>query len=155
MNTYMFVMLVGAEKSSKSGSNFSMSDLQEYASSRSIKKELAASPSILDPKGMSTRGKGAKKRKTAEPTEGLPLMERQLHEYVSEIFLAKDKKISSLEKETNLLLKELVLAQITAQQEKAEVMDGAKLFATIAMLKIKLQMAKEAEDPAFVSSEWD
>ncbi|MFS7910675.1 hypothetical protein Hanom_Chr02g00109001 [Helianthus anomalus] len=65
-----------AGKSSKSASKFSVSDLQEYASSRSIKKELVASPSIPEPKGMRTRGKGAKKRKTAEPSEGLPLMER-------------------------------------------------------------------------------
>ncbi|MFS7934867.1 hypothetical protein Hanom_Chr05g00396691 [Helianthus anomalus] len=69
MNTYLFVMLVGDGKSSKSTSRFSVSDHHEYASSRSLKKELAASPRIPEPKGMSTRGKGAKKRKTAEPTE--------------------------------------------------------------------------------------
>ncbi|MFS7966997.1 hypothetical protein Hanom_Chr09g00780551 [Helianthus anomalus] len=34
---------------------------------------------------MSTRGKGDKKRKTAEPIEGLPVIEHQLHEYVSEV----------------------------------------------------------------------
>ncbi|MFS7912580.1 hypothetical protein Hanom_Chr02g00131631 [Helianthus anomalus] len=34
-------------------------------------------------------------------------------------------------------------------------MEGAKLSATIAMLKIKLQMAKEVEDPAFDRSAWD
>ncbi|MFS7954281.1 hypothetical protein Hanom_Chr07g00628461 [Helianthus anomalus] len=34
-------------------------------------------------------------------------------------------------------------------------MDGAKLSATIAMLKIKLQMAKEGADPSFDRSEWD
>ncbi|KAJ0521786.1 hypothetical protein HanIR_Chr10g0475061 [Helianthus annuus] len=129
----------GDVKSSKSASRFSVSDLQEYASSRSLKEELTASPSILFPKSMSTRGKGAKKRKTVEPTKGLPLIERPLQEYVSEkfvevqilldqhlakaeqknldfqqMFLAKDKKISSLKKEINLLQKELVLAQITA-----------------------------------------
>ena len=37
----------------------------------------------------------------------------------------------------------------------AEVIDGAKHSATVAMLKIKLQMAKEAEDPAFDRSAWD
>ncbi|MFS7934866.1 hypothetical protein Hanom_Chr05g00396681 [Helianthus anomalus] len=72
-----------------------------------------------------------------------------------QIFLAKDKKISSLEKEVNLLQKEVVLAQITAKKQKAKVMDGAKLSATIAMLKIKLQIAKEAKDLAFERSEWD
>ncbi|MFS7936408.1 hypothetical protein Hanom_Chr05g00415221 [Helianthus anomalus] len=67
----------------------------------------------------------------------------------------KVKKIFSLEKEVNMLQKELLLAEITAQKKKEEVMDGAKLSATIAMLKIKLQMAKEAEDSAFDRSEWD
>ncbi|MFS7977180.1 hypothetical protein Hanom_Chr10g00901081 [Helianthus anomalus] len=42
------------------------------------------------------------------------------------MFLAKDKKISSLEKEINLLQKELVLAQITAQQEKDPAFDRAE-----------------------------
>ncbi|KAJ0560933.1 hypothetical protein HanHA300_Chr06g0217031 [Helianthus annuus] len=169
-----------ASKSSKSASRFSVSDLDAFASSKAIKKELAASPSILNRKVMSTRGKVAKKRKTTEPTEGLPLIQHQFEEYVSEkfaeiqmllnqhleeaeqknldfqkMFLAKDKKISSLEKDLNLAQKELVLTQIMAQQEKAEVIKGAKLFATIAMLKIKLQMAKEAEDPAFDGSAWD
>ncbi|MFS7955717.1 hypothetical protein Hanom_Chr07g00645911 [Helianthus anomalus] len=153
MNTYLFVMLVGTEKSSKSASRFSVSDLQEYASSRSLKKELAARTSISNPKSMSTRG-----RKFAEVQI---LLDQHLAEAeqknldFQQMFLAKDKKISSLEKEVNLLQKELVLAQIITQQEKAEVMEGAKLSATIAMLKIKLQMAKEAEDPAFDRSEWD
>ncbi|MFS7896989.1 hypothetical protein Hanom_Chr00s006468g01734001 [Helianthus anomalus] len=85
MNTYMLVMFIGEGKSSKSVFRFSVSDLQEYASSRSLKKELAASPSIPEPKGMSTRGKGAKKRKTVEPTEGLPLIEGQVQEYISKV----------------------------------------------------------------------
>ncbi|MFS7906315.1 hypothetical protein Hanom_Chr01g00057831 [Helianthus anomalus] len=71
------------------------------------------------------------------------------------MFISKDKKITSLEKEINLLEKELVLAQITAQQEKAEVMEEAKHSATVSMLKIKLQMTKEAEDPTFDKVEWD
>ncbi|MFS7935802.1 hypothetical protein Hanom_Chr05g00407831 [Helianthus anomalus] len=71
------------------------------------------------------------------------------------MFLAKDKKISSLEKDINLVKKELVLTQITAQQENEEVMEGAKVSATIAMLKIRLQMAKEAEDPTFDRSAWN
>ncbi|KAJ0578315.1 hypothetical protein HanIR_Chr05g0245931 [Helianthus annuus] len=169
-----------ARKSSKSASRFSVSDLDAFASSKSIKKELATSPSIPNPKGMNTRGKGAKKRKTSESLEGLPLIQHQFEEYVSEkfaeiqmlldhnlaeaeqknldfqkIFLAKDKTISSLEKDLNLVKKELVLTQITAQQEKEEVMEGTKLSTTIAMLKIKLQMAKEAEDPSFDRSAWN
>ncbi|MFS7912581.1 hypothetical protein Hanom_Chr02g00131641 [Helianthus anomalus] len=78
--------ILGAAKSSKSASRFSVSNLNEFASSRSVKKELAASPSILNPKGMSTRGKRAKKRKNAEPTEGLPLIQHQFEEYVSKKF---------------------------------------------------------------------
>ncbi|MFS7964340.1 hypothetical protein Hanom_Chr08g00749101 [Helianthus anomalus] len=167
-------------KSSKSASKFSVNDLDVFAASKSIKKQLIASPSVPNPKRMSTRGKGAKKRKAAEALEGLPLLQHQFKDYVSEkfaeiqmlldshteeaeqkildfqkIFLAKDKKISSLENEVNLVKRELVLTQATAQQEKAEVMEGAKLSATIAMLKIKLQMAKEAEDPDFDRSAWD
>ncbi|MFS7937220.1 hypothetical protein Hanom_Chr05g00425051 [Helianthus anomalus] len=51
--------------------------------------------------------------------------------------------------------KERVLAQITTQQEKAEVMELAKHSSTVAMLKIKMQMAKEDDDPAFDKAEWD
>ncbi|MFS7956031.1 hypothetical protein Hanom_Chr07g00649781 [Helianthus anomalus] len=144
-----------ASKSSMSASRFSVADLQDIVSPRSIKKELAASQSNPEPKGMSTRGKGAKRKKLSESSKGLPLMECQLHDYVSEIALAKDKKISSLEKDINTLQKEFLLAEITTNKERIEIMDGAKLSATIAMLKIKLQMAKEAADPSFDRSEWD
>ncbi|MFS7978128.1 hypothetical protein Hanom_Chr10g00911991 [Helianthus anomalus] len=89
-------------------------------------------------------------------------MERQFHDYVSEktldlqkIATAKDKKIPQLEKENNTLQKELLLAEITANKERLEVIDGAKHSAAIMMLKIKLQMAKEAADPSFDRSEWD
>ncbi|MFS7968925.1 hypothetical protein Hanom_Chr09g00803171 [Helianthus anomalus] len=85
MNTYLGFVLVGAGKFSKSVSRFSVGDHQDNASPKSLKKELATSSSKPDPKGMSTRGKGAKKRKTAEPTEGLPVIEHQIHEYVSEV----------------------------------------------------------------------
>ncbi|MFS7966977.1 hypothetical protein Hanom_Chr09g00780321 [Helianthus anomalus] len=74
-----------AAKSSKSASRFSVADLQDIASPRSIKKELAASQSNPEPKGMSTRGKGTKKKKPTKSSEGLPLMERQLHDYVSKV----------------------------------------------------------------------
>ncbi|MFS8017875.1 hypothetical protein Hanom_Chr15g01385571 [Helianthus anomalus] len=120
--------LVGAGKSSKSASRFGVSDLDAFAASKSIKKQLAASPSIPNSKSMSTRGKGATKRKAAEALEGLPLLQHQFEEYVSEKFakiqmpvdshveeaeqkildfqkisLAKDKKLSSLENEINLV----------------------------------------------------
>ncbi|MFS7953047.1 hypothetical protein Hanom_Chr07g00614041 [Helianthus anomalus] len=54
MNTYLCFVFVGAGKSSKSASRFSVSDLDAFASSKSIKKELATSLSIANPKGMST-----------------------------------------------------------------------------------------------------
>ncbi|KAJ0957340.1 hypothetical protein HanPSC8_Chr01g0026111 [Helianthus annuus] len=169
-----------AAKSSKSASRLSVGGIQEYVSPRSIKKELAASQSIPETKGICTRGKGTKRKKPAEPTEGLPLMERQLLEYVSEKFakvqilidqhvaeaeqksldlqaiaVAKDKKISQLEKENKELQKVLLLAEMTAQRERIEAMEGAKHSAAIVMLKVKLQMAKEAADPSFDRSEWD
>ncbi|MFS8024865.1 hypothetical protein Hanom_Chr16g01468321 [Helianthus anomalus] len=54
-----------------------------------------------------------------------------------------------------MLQKELLLAQITTQKERMEIMEGAKQSATIAMLKIKLEIAKEAADPSFDKVEWD
>ncbi|MFS7888913.1 hypothetical protein Hanom_Chr00s000002g01600601 [Helianthus anomalus] len=42
-----------------------------------------------------------------------------------------------------MLQKELLLVEITAQKERTKIMEGAKLSATIAMLKIKMHMAKE------------
>ncbi|KAM0008578.1 hypothetical protein Hdeb2414_s0110g00797921 [Helianthus debilis subsp. tardiflorus] len=169
-----------AAKSSKSASRFSNGDLKDIVSPRSIKRELAASQNNPEVKGMSTRGKGTKRKKPTESSEGLPLMERQFHDYLSEKFaevqilldqslaeaeekifdfqkivVAKDKKISSLEKDNNTLQKELLLAEITANKERMEVMDGAKLYDVVAMLKMKLQMAKEDDDPSFDRSEWD
>ncbi|MFS7929665.1 hypothetical protein Hanom_Chr04g00335241 [Helianthus anomalus] len=70
--------MLSAAKSSKSASRFSVGDIHEYVSPRSSKKELVASQSIPETKGISTRGKGTKRKKPADPIEGLPLMERQL-----------------------------------------------------------------------------
>ncbi|XP_021985226.1 nucleoporin GLE1-like [Helianthus annuus] len=50
----------------------------------------------------------------------------QKHLDFQKMFLAKYKKIISLENEINLVKKELALTQITAQQEKEEVMEGNK-----------------------------
>ncbi|KAJ0791587.1 hypothetical protein HanOQP8_Chr01g0007361 [Helianthus annuus] len=119
-------------KSSKSALRFSLNDLQDIASPKSLKKDQAVSQSNPKSKGMSTSDKGTKRKKLAETSKGLPLMERQPHDYVSER-----------------------LAEISAQKERTEIMDGAKLSASITMLKIKLQMAKEAEDPSLDRSAWD
>ncbi|MFS7949238.1 hypothetical protein Hanom_Chr06g00569221 [Helianthus anomalus] len=74
-----------AGKSSKSASRFSVSDLDAFASSRSGKKQHAASPSIPAPKAVSIKGKGGKKRKTDDTLEGLPLIQHQFEEYVSKV----------------------------------------------------------------------
>ncbi|MFS7955862.1 hypothetical protein Hanom_Chr07g00647751 [Helianthus anomalus] len=108
-----------ATKSSKFASRFCVGDIQEYVSPRSIKKELAASQSIPRTKGVSTRGKRIKRKKPAEPTKGLPLVEHQLQEYISE-------------KE---LRKELLVTEMTAQRERIEVMEGAKHSVAVVMLK--------------------
>ncbi|KAJ0448171.1 hypothetical protein HanRHA438_Chr17g0821671 [Helianthus annuus] len=76
--------MLSAAKSSKSASKFGVSDIQDIVSPRSIKKELAASQSIPEGKGMSTRAKaGNKRRKPSKPTGDLPLVEQQLDEAVS------------------------------------------------------------------------
>ncbi|KAJ0814446.1 hypothetical protein HanPSC8_Chr17g0785811 [Helianthus annuus] len=181
MNTYLFFVCVGAVKSSKSASKFGVSDIQDIVSPRSIKKELAASQSMPESKGISTRAKGrSKRKKPSESSEGLPLIEQQLHEAVSEKFAeiqilqgqhladaeerilnlqtiaaAKDKRIAHLEKESKTLQKQMLLADITANKERLEIIDEAKKSVAIVTLKIRLQMAKEAADPSFDRSEWD
>ncbi|MFS7960514.1 hypothetical protein Hanom_Chr08g00703991 [Helianthus anomalus] len=74
-----------AGKSSKSATRFSVSDLDAYVPPKSAKKQPASSPSIPNLRGASTKGKGGKKRKTAETLEGLPLIQHQFEEYVSEV----------------------------------------------------------------------
>ncbi|MFS7954282.1 hypothetical protein Hanom_Chr07g00628471 [Helianthus anomalus] len=117
----MCFMLVGAAKSSKSASRFSLTDLQDIASPKSLKKDRAASRINLEPKGMSTRGKGTK-RKKPKFAEVQIFMDQRLAEAeeknldFQKIALPKDKKISSLEKDINMLKKELLLAEITTQK---------------------------------------
>ncbi|KAJ0788584.1 hypothetical protein HanPI659440_Chr05g0193411 [Helianthus annuus] len=168
-------------KSSKSASKFGVSDIQDIASPGSIKKELAARQSIPESKGMSTRAiGGAKRKKPFESSEGLPLIEQQPHEAVIEKFAeiqilqgqclaiaeerildlqtigaAKDKRIAHLEKEIKTLQKQILLADMTPNKERLEIIDEAKKSAAIVTLKIRLQMAKEAVDPSFDRSEWD
>ncbi|MFS7929694.1 hypothetical protein Hanom_Chr04g00335561 [Helianthus anomalus] len=122
--------------SSKSASKFGLSDIQDIVSPRSIKKELAASQSIPE-----TRGKGSKRKKPSESSEGLPLIERQHHEAVSE--------------ESKTLQKQILLADITTNKERLEIIDDAKKSTAIVTLKIRLQMAKEAADPSFDRSAWN
>ncbi|MFS7998114.1 hypothetical protein Hanom_Chr12g01149911 [Helianthus anomalus] len=74
MNTYLCVVLVGATKSFKSASRFSVADLQDITSPRSLKKELATRQTNPEAKGISTRDKGTKRKKPTESSKGLPLM---------------------------------------------------------------------------------
>ncbi|KAJ0485895.1 hypothetical protein HanLR1_Chr14g0535951 [Helianthus annuus] len=129
---------------------------------------------------MCTRGNGSKRKKPSESSEGLPLIEQQLHDAVSEKFAeiqvlqgqyladaeehildlqtiaaAKDKRISNLEKESKMLQKQILLAEITSNMERLEIIDDAKKSAAIVALKIRLQMAKEVADPSFDRSAWD
>ncbi|MFS7954703.1 hypothetical protein Hanom_Chr07g00633651 [Helianthus anomalus] len=126
-------MFVGAGKSSKSTSRFSVTDIQEYASPRSLKKELAASQSIPESKGVNTMGiLNTKILYLQKFTEVQILIDQHVAEVeqkcldLQAIAVAKDKKIFQLENEHKALRKELLVAEMTAQMERIEVMEGAK-----------------------------
>ncbi|KAJ0588023.1 hypothetical protein HanIR_Chr04g0169831 [Helianthus annuus] len=162
-------------KSVKSASKFGISDLANVKSSR--KKAPAASPSASAPKAP-IRGKG-KKRKTSEDLQGFPLLRQQFLDYFDEKFtemetyvnqvedqdrqiadlqqmgVQKDLKIADLEKEIRAVKDEAVKALINFDYEKHDITQDAKVSAAIAMYKIQLQMATEAQDPSFDKSTWD
>ena len=75
---------VGAGKSSRSASKFSVTDLDTV---RSSKRKPAASPTVTIPKAPISKGKGGKKRKTSEADnlQGLPLLRHQFLEYFNEV----------------------------------------------------------------------
>ncbi|KAJ0493219.1 hypothetical protein HanIR_Chr12g0583681 [Helianthus annuus] len=124
-------------KSAKSASKFGIDELANVKSSR--KKTSVASPSASAPKAP-VRGKG-KKRKTSEDLQGFPLLRQQFLDYVNEELRAtKDEAAQML---------------INMDGEKQEITQDAKVSAAIAMYKIQLQMAAEAQDPAFDKSSWD
>ena len=60
---------------------------------------------------------------------------------LQQVSVLKDHKIASLEKDLNDAKTQTVKAQINADYEKHELMEGAKVSAAIAMYKTKLQMA--------------
>ncbi|KAF5765241.1 hypothetical protein HanRHA438_Chr15g0713731 [Helianthus annuus] len=145
-------------RSVKSASIFGISDLANVTSSKK-KKAPAASPSASAPKA-SIRGKG-KKRKTSEDLQGFPLLRQQFLDYVNEIAdlqqmgVLKDLKIADLEKELRAMKAEAAQRLIEMDNEKQEIIQDAKVSAATAMYKIQLQMAAEAQDPAFDKSSWD
>ncbi|KAM0055599.1 hypothetical protein Hdeb2414_s0006g00208061 [Helianthus debilis subsp. tardiflorus] len=167
-----------AGKSSKSASKFGIDDLANVKSSR--KKTPAASPTASAPKAP-IRGKGGKKRKAseAEDLQGLPLFRQQFLDYFNKKFAEietyvghvedqdrqitdlqhvaalKDLKIADLEKELQATKGEAAKMLINFDYEKQEITQDAKVSAAIAMYRIQLQMATEAQDPSFDKSTWD
>ncbi|KAF5792894.1 hypothetical protein HanXRQr2_Chr09g0411141 [Helianthus annuus] len=163
-------------RSVKSASMFGISDLANVTSSKK-KKAPAASPSASAPKA-SIRGKG-KKRKTSEDLQGFPLLRQQFLDYVNEklaeietylgnvedqesqiadlqqMGVLKDLKIGDLEKELRVMKAEAAQRLIDMDNEKQEITQDAKVSAAIAMYKIQLQMAEEAQDPTFDKGSWD
>ncbi|KAJ0626412.1 hypothetical protein HanHA89_Chr01g0012871 [Helianthus annuus] len=164
-----------AGKSVKSASKFGIDELANVKPSR--KKTPAASPSASAPKAP-IRGKG-KKRKASEDLQGFPLIRQQFLDYVNEklaevetylghvedqesqiadlqqMGVLKDLKIADLEKELRATKDEAAQMLINMDGEKQEITQDAKVSAAIAMYKIQLQMAAEAQDPAFDKSSWD
>ncbi|KAJ0916468.1 hypothetical protein HanPSC8_Chr06g0262041 [Helianthus annuus] len=162
-------------RSVKSASKFGISDLANVTSSK--KKALAASPSASAPKAP-IRGKG-KKRKASDDLQGFPLLRQQFLDYVNEklaeietylghvedqdrqiadlhqMGMLKDLKITDLEKKIRAVKDEAVKALIKFDYEKHDITQDAKVSAAIAMYKIQLQMATEAQDPSFDKSTWD
>ncbi|KAJ0898977.1 hypothetical protein HanRHA438_Chr08g0362971 [Helianthus annuus] len=162
-------------RSVKSASKFGISDLANVTSSK--KKAPAASPSVSAPKA-SIRGKG-KKRKASDELQGFPLLRQQFLDYVNEklaeietylgnvedqesqiadlqqMGVLKDLKIGDLEKELRVMKAEAAQRLIDMDNEKQEITQDAKVSAAIAMYKIQLQMAEEAQDPTFDKGSWD
>ncbi|KAM0034507.1 hypothetical protein Hdeb2414_s0016g00498691 [Helianthus debilis subsp. tardiflorus] len=67
----------------------------------------------------------------------------------------KDLKIADLEKELRATKDEAANELINFDYEKHDITQDAKVSAAVAMYKIQLQMAAEAQDPAFDKSTWD
>ena len=67
----------------------------------------------------------------------------------------KDLTIADLEKELQATKDEAAQRLIDMDNEKQEITQDAKVSAAIAMYKIQLQMAEEAQDPTFDKSSWD
>ncbi|MFS7955544.1 hypothetical protein Hanom_Chr07g00643911 [Helianthus anomalus] len=101
--------------SSKSASKFGLSNIQDIVSPQSIKKELPATQSALETKGMSTRAKGAKGRSPLNPLKKFVEIQVLQGQYLADaeerildlqsITAAKDKRITNLEKESKILQK--------------------------------------------------
>ena len=69
--------------------------------------------------------------------------------------MLKDLKIADLQKELQATKNDAAKMLINFDYERHEITQDAKVSAAIAMYKIQLQMAMEAQDPAFDKSTWD
>ncbi|MFS7901210.1 hypothetical protein Hanom_Chr16g01489641 [Helianthus anomalus] len=67
----------------------------------------------------------------------------------------KDLKITDLEKELRATKDDAAKMLINFDYEKHDITQDAKVSAAIAMYKIQLQMATEAQDPSFDKGTWD
>ncbi|KAM0005507.1 hypothetical protein Hdeb2414_s0210g00833261 [Helianthus debilis subsp. tardiflorus] len=122
---------------------------------------------------------GVKERRERPDLQGLPLLRQQFLDYFNEKFaeiedyvghvedqdkriadlqqvaVLKDLKIADLEKELLATKGEAAKMLINFDYEKQEITQDAKVSAAIAMYRIQLQMATEAQDPSFDKSTWD
>ncbi|KAJ0874580.1 hypothetical protein HanPSC8_Chr11g0465941 [Helianthus annuus] len=74
---------------------------------------------------------------------------------LQQVAVLKDLKIADLQKELQATKNDAAKMLINFDYEKHEITQDAKVSAAIAMYKIQLQMAMEAQDPAFDKSTWD
>ncbi|MFS7948971.1 hypothetical protein Hanom_Chr06g00566061 [Helianthus anomalus] len=81
-----FTMSSAPRSASKSASKFDPSDIDSMIFPRSIKRELARGQSQPEPKVMTTRAKTRfKRKKPSDPEEHSFQIERQFHDFVTEI----------------------------------------------------------------------
>ncbi|KAJ0441956.1 hypothetical protein HanIR_Chr16g0803711 [Helianthus annuus] len=74
---------------------------------------------------------------------------------LQQVAVLKDLKIADLQKDLQATKNDAAKMLINFDYEKHEITQDAKVSAAIAMYKIQLQMAMEAQDPAFDKSTWD
>ena len=74
---------------------------------------------------------------------------------LQQLAVLKDLKKADLEKELRATKDDAARMLINFDYEKHEITQDAKVSAAITMYKIQLQMAMEAQDPAFDKSIWD
>ena len=74
---------------------------------------------------------------------------------LQQVAVLKDLALADLRKELQDTKQEMAKVLVNVDYEKSEITEDAKISAAIAMYRTKLQMALEAQDPAFDKSTWD